>query len=440
VGTDLRDRIGELERVIEQQRRFTVRVRTQNAVTRVLAAADRVDEGIARVLEAIGTALDWEIGLFWTMDTGANALRCSQHYVSRDEFLPFVNTSRSYVFSEGVGLPGTVLARRKAVSMSDVQASPNFPRMPVAAEAGLRGALAFPVDVDRKLLGVIEFFTREAVELDEDLLGVMTGIGFHIGQFIARREREQALHLSEQAYRVLAETAPDAIVTITDDGKIVFANSAVSELFGYSSEELVGVDVTKLMPDTAGLARYVESGVKQMPWRNVPLPGLHRNGTELALELSFGEFATAGRRVFTGFIRDVSERRRLERELRAKQEHLMLALEAGHMGTWDWDILSGRVDWSASLERIHGRGSGTFPGTIEAVVEEMHPEDRPHVQAAIERALESGEPYRVVYRITTPHGELRRLEANGRVIYDEARRPVRMIGICTDVSSRRIAV
>jgi PAS domain S-box-containing protein len=125
-------------------------------------------------------------------------------------------------------------------------------------------------------------------------------------------------------FEALAESAQDAIVTIDEHSTILFANASSQRVFGYAPEELVGKTLTELMPDRlrekhrGGFGRYLKSGRRNIPWSGVELPGLRKDGTEVPLEISFGEFqAEDGRRVFSGFMRDVSERTRIRRELEA---------------------------------------------------------------------------------------------------------------------------
>lgn len=124
----------------------------------------------------------------------------------------------------------------------------------------------------------------------------------------------------------------------------------------------------------------------------------------------------------------------------ARSEHrLRLALTAGRMGTWDWDIATSRTTWSATLERIHGLEPGTFSGTFEAFQSDILPEDRPRVLEAIEKTLETGSDYAIEYRIVRPDGETRWLEARGAVLMDEEGRPIGMSGVCSDVTERKAA-
>src|ERR1043166_4693413 len=146
-----------------------------------------------------------------------------------------------------------------------------------------------------------------------------------------RNPREvEVPHLS----RVIAETASDAILTIDDQSTILFANPATEKIFGYRHEEIIGQSLTMLMPDylrhihRSALERYIATGQRHLSWEAISLPGLHKNGREIPLELSFGEFVENGRRVFTGIARDITERRNLERRLTVQIEVARIMAEA----------------------------------------------------------------------------------------------------------------
>ena len=123
---------------------------------------------------------------------------------------------------------------------------------------------------------------------------------------------------------VIADTASDAIISIDEESTILFINRAGEGIFGYTRAELIGKSLTILMPEylrhlhRAGLERYVATGTRHISWEAVELPGLHKDGREIPLEISFGEFVEDGRRFFTGIARDITERRKLQRRLSAQ--------------------------------------------------------------------------------------------------------------------------
>ncbi|MFL6466469.1 MAG: PAS domain S-box protein [Pyrinomonadaceae bacterium] len=138
---------------------------------------------------------------------------------------------------------------------------------------------------------------------------------------------------SEDRFRTLADTASDAIITIDEESKIVFVNEAIEKVFGYRPEELIGKHMPMLMPKKmrgghhAGLGRYISTGNRNINWTAVPLPGLHKDGYEIPLEVSFGEFERDGKRYFTGIARDVSERHRAEQALQQAREERLSELQ-----------------------------------------------------------------------------------------------------------------
>ena len=128
---------------------------------------------------------------------------------------------------------------------------------------------------------------------------------------------------------------------------------------------------------------------------------------------------------------------RLYTEARRAQARQEVALEAGRMGAWEWNISAGRVTWAPTLERIHGIPVGSFDGSFEAYQSDMHPEDRERVLSSIQRVVAEREPeHHVQYRIIRPDGQVRWLEARGRLTLDEGGRPSRLTGVCTDITDK----
>ncbi len=121
----------------------------------------------------------------------------------------------------------------------------------------------------------------------------------------------------------------------------------------------------------------------------------------------------------------------------ATEERLQLALDAGRMGTWEWDLLTGLMIWSAGLERIFGLVPGSFEGTMEAVGRLIHPDDREPVMAALTEAAAGGREPHLEFRILRPDGGLRWVESWGRLQADDAGEPRRLVGICADRTDRK---
>jgi PAS domain S-box-containing protein len=116
----------------------------------------------------------------------------------------------------------------------------------------------------------------------------------------------------------LVETANDAVLSIDETGGILFANPATTKIFGHDSTELIGKPLTMLMPEfmrklhKTGFKRYLATGQRRMNWQGAQLIGLRKDGQEFPAEMSLGELTQNGKRIFTGFIRDISERKQAE--------------------------------------------------------------------------------------------------------------------------------
>ena len=136
---------------------------------------------------------------------------------------------------------------------------------------------------------------------------------------------------------------------------------------------------------------------------------------------------------------EVVERARAEAALRDREERLYLALEAGQMGTWEWDVQTGTLQWSTVLEPMHGFAPGRFPGTYEAFLDIIHAEDRAWFRQAVSHALESGTAFEAEFRILWPDGSVHWMLGKGRVLYDETDQPRRMLGVGMEVTARKRA-
>jgi PAS domain S-box-containing protein len=303
-------------------------------VTRILAEAATPVTAAPAILKTICEGTGWDMGALWYVDGQARVLRCAEVWHDPQIAAPeFEKLTRETSFSPGVGLPGRVWQTSEPRWITDLSSDENFPRIKAAVANGLKSAFGFPILLGSEVIGVCEFFSRSERKKDDEVLSILGTIGSDIGQLIERKQKEEALRESEDRFRTLAETASDAIITIDQDSRIVFVNPAIEKVFGYKPEELVGQDLTLLMPEylrhlhRAGFARYRESGRRHISWDAVELPGLHRSGREVPLELSFGEFTREGRRYFTGVARDITERKQAAEELQRSREERLRELE-----------------------------------------------------------------------------------------------------------------
>ncbi len=179
----------------------------------------------------------------------------------------------------------------------------------------------------RRFDGVYRWLNMRGLPL-RDRQGHIVRWYFLLTEVDDRKRAEDELKRSEARHRVVVETASDAVVSIDERGTIILANPATGRTFGYDPEELIGKPLTVLMPGArrklheAGLKQYLETGVKHLNWQGTEMTAQRANGEEFPAEVSFGEMVVDQRKVFTGFIRDISEKKRAEQALRDTQAEL----------------------------------------------------------------------------------------------------------------------
>ena len=156
-------------------------------------------------------------------------------------------------------------------------------------------------------------------------MGAAAVIGYYYTGFV---NREQELERSDARFQALTENASFGVITIDESSTIRYANDAVEGLFGYTPENLIGEQLTVLMPESLeashldGLDRYLSSGSRQIDWDGVELTGQHAKGRELPIEISFGEYEVEDDHLFTGVIRDISDRKTAEKQLRTHTDRV----------------------------------------------------------------------------------------------------------------------
>ena len=258
--------------------------------------------------------LDAALARIWTLDDGGAVLELqasSGLYTHLDGKHARVPVGRYKI--------GLIALEREPHLTNNVQEDERVEDKEWARREGLVSFAGYPLVAEGRLVGVVAMFSREA--LGQDTIEALESVAPTVTQGVERKQAEEKLRESEERFRTVAESASDAIITIDEESRILFVNRATEKIFGHAAPSLVGQSLTMLMPDylrhvhSAGIKRYVETGRRHISWESVELPGLHKEGHEIPLELSFGEFIREGKRYFTGVVRDITKRKRAEEQL-----------------------------------------------------------------------------------------------------------------------------
>jgi PAS domain S-box-containing protein len=251
----------------------------------------------------------------------------------------------------------------------------------------------------------------------------------------AERSRAEAEVLR---YKLLAEHSRDVMLYVRrEDGRILEANAAAIEAYGYTHEELQSLSIDELRDPAvrADMAAQLEEADRS----GALFETVHRrkDGSTFPVEVSSQGASVDGVRMLVSVIRDISERRRVEEELRHHDERLRVALDASNAGTWEWDLRTNENFWSEELWKIYGLEPHSRTPSYEAWRQIIAPEDKEATERAVKEAAQAGADLDVEFRVQDLDGGERWIMARARPQRDSAGEPIRYVGIALDITQRK---
>ena len=265
----------------------------------------------------------------------------------------------------------------------------------------------------------------------------MEGIALDITE---RKRAEEALRRNERVLRLFVENSPAAIAMFDRDMKYIVASRRYLMDYALAEQNLVGRSHYEIFPEIPerwkAIHRRCLAGTMEkcdedpfprtdgrLDWVRWEIRPWYETKGEVGGVILFSELIT--------------ERKRVEEALRESEERLRLALDAAHMGTFDWDIQHNHVTWSHWHEELWGFAPGKFGGTYEAFEQRVHPDDLPGINAEIARCIAAREPFTREFRVVWPGGSVHWVTARGEFTFDASGRPVRMRGAVVETTARK---
>lgn len=267
----------------------------------------------------------------------------------------------------------------------------------------------------------------------------MLGINMDITD---RRRAAEAYKASLDRQSAFFKTALDAIVTIDDQGNITEFNPAAERIFGYRRQEVIGRNMAELiMPErlhTAhrnGMKRYLNSGKARILDKQLEVTAIRKNGQEFPVELFITRIGKESPAVFMGTLRDITERKHAEQELRSSEERFRFMAESMPQkiytalpdGTIDYINPQWREYLHMDLADINAAGWSTT----------LHQDDVAHISRQWQHSIATGEPYRVEQRIRNHEGEYRWHLTVAKAMRDEQNSIIKWVGSNTDIEDLR---
>jgi PAS domain S-box-containing protein len=278
-------------------------------------------------------------------------------------------------------------------------------------------------------------------------------MGLAFENITARKQTEAQLQQSQRFVEQIAETMP-GVLFVYDliEQRNIYINCQITDLLGYTPEQIqaMGSDVVPTLThpeDLADLSAYLEEfhSAPEGVVRAIEYRNRHANGEWRWLYIQclvFNRTANGIPRQILGVAINITKRKQAEQALRDAHVQLESALVAGAVYTWKWQIPGDRIIVNAAFAHLFAVdpvGAATEGLPLEIFLRAIHEEDRPHIVAAIKRAIETGEEYIAEYRVHTATGDERWVVARGRVEYDTAGKPVAFPGALADITERKRA-
>ena len=258
-----------------------------------------------------------------------------------------------------------------------------------------------------------------------------------------------AFEQSERKIAQLLESVPIGVATLDENSRLTYVNPAGQRLFPL---EAVAGAAHADFPEIYQI--YLAGTHDLFPFDQLPgiralkgefvtnqLLEVHRQDEVILLEVQAAPILDDRGQVIHAItvFQDISERQRAEAAIQRSEEQLRLTMEFGQIGSWSWNIATGKDIWNDNMFTLLGYAPGGVEPTYEQWHDRVHPEDLPEVDRAIAEALENHTDYRAEYRIFWQDGSLHWLLSQGRGIYEQSGKAVRMAGILIDITDRKRA-
>ncbi len=414
---------------ISQKKREEMQLTTALSVTQVFSDSSSFSEAVPKLLNGLRDSLDAEVCTLWIVDTKTQELFCAEVDFDRSstKLKDFISRSEELRFQRNQGLPGHVWDSLQPLWIQDAtaefqQSVQDYRRHDTAIEAGLISGIAWPILTGDQFRGVIEFFTSRPLDREQSVLvSLLREVGREIGQFMRRKTLDDKFQDEQSRKAAILDAALDCIVTMDMEGNIEDFNSAAEQTFGYHSDEVRGQQLADLLIPAEyrqlhreGMVKYLQTGEATVIGQRIELTALRADQTQFPIELAINvSHNLDGSPFFTGYIRDVSDRKEKEREDADRERRLAMALKAGGMAVWEWTDQASL--WSEELYELLGLSHETT-ASPETLFNCVHPDDLQGLQDAWQKATCGIEPYHHEFRIVLPNGEIRWLAGVGEFV------------------------
>ncbi|MDX7951357.1 PAS domain S-box protein [Lichenihabitans sp. Uapishka_5] len=295
----------------------------QQAVNQVMQEADDVEASSRHLVATIGSGFGWDAGALWVVHAESDAcLRCEGVWHAAGATRRVPEAGDAGVLGPGQGLPGQAWTEyRTVVSSGTTTDGHGVPHAIPGAE------IAVPLHADGKVVGVLEFLGRRPVTLDGQSMTDLQTLGRQVGQFVSRRQAEDKLRDSDALKTAIMDAALDCVVVVDAETRIREFNPAAERVFGQARAEAMGQELGALILPADFLvghlkkfAHFLDDGEISAVNKHVEVEAERASGERFPAELSVTPLKVGGEPLFAAYLRDITERKRAERDVEAARD------------------------------------------------------------------------------------------------------------------------
>ena len=263
-----------------------------------------------------------------------------------------------------------------------------------------------------------------------------------VDNFTEKKEIELALAKSQTKYKNLLDNMNDGFMVDDTDGKVLFANEKFCNFFGLQQPDLEKLNLEDYVaPEFHNMLRDRHN--RRIAGEQVPevfeYIGVRKDGKRIWLEANVKPVIENGLPIGTqSVIRDITERKKIEEELRRNEKRLKMAQEIAKLGSWEHDFITGITTWSDEMLDIYGLQQNDYLQSFESFLSFVHPEDIDHTLDAVNTMRQTLSSLSFFHRIFRADGMIKHLLIKTHYEFDQTKRPKRLIGICHDVTELKL--
>lgn len=314
-GKALKNRKGKAYRMlgsmvdVSEEKKTETRLIMQRQISRIFSEQQNAELAKIDFMKFVCEILNFPVSSIWLINKKSGFMECEKIWCQPDfEASAFLKITKELQCKTEMGLPGRVAKRDAPIWIEDLWEDPGFPRAPYAKSAGLKSGFAFPIRQHKKVIGIVEFFSSHFESADTHLMQMMDAIGNQFGQYLERKTIEEDLKNSESLKTAILDSAIDGILTFDKFGKLVTCNMNLLHMIGFEEGDAINQPIETMFP---GLSEKIQAlSEKPVIFETI---AICPNKENFSVEISLSRLLLANKELYMAIVRDISERKRIER-------------------------------------------------------------------------------------------------------------------------------